>query len=354
MPILDSGYQHWSGTLGSHAWRWLVITRHGVRIGLRNRWLRLSLIVAALPGLVLVAMLCMWGLLEQQPELIETLRPILSIFSFLDARMIDEPRSYRVDVWTLSFSYFLKTQQWLSMVLILIVGPSLISQDLRYNSLPLYLSRPVRRFDYFLGKLGVIVTFIGAVTVVPVIAAWVLGLLFSLDFSIVRDTFGLMLAGAAFGLLIAVSAGMLVLALSSLSRNSRYVALFWLAIWMGTGMVSMVLQGIDMEQRQHAWRGREFDPDVFAAAELEAAERNWRPLTSYNDNLARIGQQLLGTDAVWNKLSKFHFGGERDRFLYESRGPQYPWQWSAMVLAAIFALSAWILNRSIRSLDRLK
>ena len=33
MPIFDQGYQHWSGKLWGHGWRWLAITRHGVRIG---------------------------------------------------------------------------------------------------------------------------------------------------------------------------------------------------------------------------------------------------------------------------------------------------------------------------------
>ena len=31
MPIFDQGYQHWNGTLSGHAWRWLAITRQGVR-----------------------------------------------------------------------------------------------------------------------------------------------------------------------------------------------------------------------------------------------------------------------------------------------------------------------------------
>ncbi len=51
------------------------------------------------------------------------------------------------------------------------VGPNLISQDLRFNAIPLYFSRPVRRFDYFLGKLGVIATFLAAVSIVPAVAA---------------------------------------------------------------------------------------------------------------------------------------------------------------------------------------
>jgi hypothetical protein len=34
--------------------------------------------------------------------------------------------------------------------------------------------------------------------------------------------------------------------------------------------------------------------------------------------------------------------------------PEYPWYWSAGVLAVLFGLSVCILNFRIRSLDRLK
>ena len=50
MPIFDQGYQHWSGTLSGHAWRWLAITRHGVRVALTNRWLRIALLVVLAAG----------------------------------------------------------------------------------------------------------------------------------------------------------------------------------------------------------------------------------------------------------------------------------------------------------------
>ena len=46
--------------------------------------------------------------------------------------------------------------------------------------------------------------------------------------------------------------------------------------------------------------------------------------------------------------------GVRKRFLATWSGPQYPWYWSAGVLAGIFALSAGILSLSVRSLDRLR
>jgi ABC-2 type transport system permease protein len=271
--------------------------------------------------------------------------------------MIADPRAWRKEFWTLSYSYFMLTEMRLSMILILIVGPSLISQDLRYNAFPLYLSRPLRRFDYFLGKWGVIVAFLGAVTVVPAVIAYVLGLLFSLDLTILRDTFPLLVASVVYGLIIAASAGTLILALSSLSRNSRYVALFWLAVWMGTSAVSGVLQQVDFEQRQRdAWRasqGGGFGAEFFER-ELEAARTNWRPLVSYTANLSRIGQELLGTAKAWEKLAQLRPGSEQGQFLMLNLGAQYPWTWSAGVLVGLFGLSAWLLNASIKSLDRLR
>jgi ABC-2 type transport system permease protein len=352
MPILDQGYQHWSGTLSGHTWRWLAITRHGVRTSLRNKILRLTLLATMLPALALAAVLCVWGLIERQSELVATIRA-MGIFN---AQMLADPLTYRVDVWTLSYNYFLGAQTWASMIIVLIAGPSLISQDLRFNALPLYLSRPLRRFDYFLGKLGVIVTLIGATTVAPAVIAYLLGLLFSLDLSILRDTMPVLLGGVAYGLVVAVSSGLIMLALSALSRNSRYIALFWLAFWIGTGTVAGVLQGVDAEQRRHeAWNDEGgFDAEKFAAAELKASERTWRPLASYQANLTRLRQAMLGTDAVWDKLSTLQPMGERNMFLLQLRGPQFPWQWSAGVLAVLGVISAWILHRSIRSLDRVK
>lgn len=352
MPIFDQGYQHWSGTLSGHAWRWLAITRHGIRVALTNRWLRIALIVAWLPAIALATTLCFWGLLEQQSELIQSLTPLLG---FLDRQMVLDPRAYRMEVWTLSYGFFMLTELRLAMLLILIVGPNLISQDLRYNALPLYLSRPLRRIDYFLGKWGVIVAFLGAVTIVPAIVAYVLGLLFSQDLGILKDTFPLLLASVGYGLIIAASAGTLILALSSLSRSSRYVAMFWLAVWLGSGAVSGVLQGIEHEQRRHATRGfGGANSSSFVEEELQAARTNWRPLVSYTANLARVGEEMLGTPEAWDRLARLRPGAEGDMARLRNVGVQYPWTWSAGVLLALFGLSAWILNRSIKSLDRLK
>ena len=350
MPIFDQGYQHWSGELAGHAWRWLAITRHGLRVALAGRAIRLVLFVAILPALMLAFVLCMWGLLELKSDLITAIMPMLG---FLDPAILAGPRAYRVEIWTISYSYFLRTETWLAMVLILFVGPNLISQDLRYNALPLYFSRPLRRIDYILGKLGVIVALLGSVIVLPALAAYALGMVFSLDITILRDTFRILLASVAYGLVISLSAGLLILALSSLSRNSRYVAMFWIGIWFVTSAVAGVLGAVNLEQRVH-------DAHFAASAgdapsdNQAAAERDWRPLISYTANLRRIGQQLLGTDAAWEKIMKLQPENRRAQDLLVVRGPQSPWYWSAAVLAALAGLSLCILNFRIKSLDRLK
>ncbi len=147
MPILDQGYQHWNGRLGGHALRWLTITRQGVRAQLKNRWVLMTLLSALLPALVLGAFLVLWGLFEQQSSI---LTPILFLFQNLPAELRDGPKGYRSTFWVLAFTQFFEVQIFVCMILTVLVGPDLISQDLRLNALPLYFSRPLRRIDYFL------------------------------------------------------------------------------------------------------------------------------------------------------------------------------------------------------------
>jgi ABC-2 type transport system permease protein len=366
MPIFDQGYQHWSGNLSGHAWRWLAITRHGVRVGLSNRLLRMFLLVACLPALILASMLCLWGMVERQSASVAALAPIFG--AIFGGDVLLDPRHYRVEVWTLCYRYFLSAELWISMILVVLVGPNLISQDLRFNALPLYFSRPLLRIDYFLGKLGVIAAFIGMVVVVPSIIAYVLGLLFSLDYTIVRDTYRILIASVLFGVLIAFSSGLMMLALSSLTRNSRYVALFWLGVWIVSGVVATVLTVADYEERRHrvmqefggpqavfgSRSTRQAFDDRMLAETQKSAKTNWRPLTSYQGNLSHLGNELLGTNAAVEKLSRLQRPRDRLDFMMVFMGYQFPWQWSAAVLAALFGLSACILMFSIKSLDRLK
>lgn len=355
MPIFDQGYQHWNGPLSGHAWRWLAVARHGVRALLQGRILRTLLLLAWLPAIALVGALAVWGLLEQQAE---------SVLSFLrqilPADVVAQPKEYRTAVWTITYSFFFKAELACSLFLVLLVGPNLISRDLRFNALPLYFSRPLTRLDYFLGKLGVIGFFLAATVIVPAAGAYLLGVAFSLDLSVVRDTYRLLWAGALYGLIITVSAGTVMLALSSLSRRSIYVGLAWAAFVFITFTFSGIMVGIrrDLARREvyetqmERWieahpappgirmynriypgfvsmrpsgpnapapspedraRQKWFQEWGFASMaahnEAEAAGHaedatDWRPLISYAYNLDRIGDWLLGTDSAWVTFGK--------------------------------------------------
>jgi ABC-2 type transport system permease protein len=242
MPIFDQGYQHWKGPLAGHAWRWLAVARHGVRATLKGRIVKGLLFLAWVPAIALVVVLATWGLLEQQAESVLTfLRRVLP------ADVIARPQDFRAAVWTIAYMFFFKAQLVTSLFLVLVVGPNLISRDLRFNALPLYFSRPLRRVDYFLGKLGVIGFFLAATVIVPAAVAYLLGVAFSLDAGVIRDTHHLLWGGIVYGLAITVSAGTMMLALSSLSRRSIYVGLTWAGFCFLTLLLSSILIGIRIE-----------------------------------------------------------------------------------------------------------
>ena len=159
----------------------------------------------------------------------------------------DDPQAFRQSLWTLAYSFFFQTELYFIMLLVTLAGPNLISLDLRYNALPLYLSRPLTRFDYFLGKLGVIAALVAAVAVLPAVVAYVLGVCFSLDLTVVRDTWRLLPESVLYGTVIVVSAGTLMLALSSMSRRSLYVGLAWVGLVLIGWVVASVLGQIHRE-----------------------------------------------------------------------------------------------------------
>jgi ABC-2 type transport system permease protein len=65
------------------------------------------------------------------------------------------------------FLRVLYVQGWFAFFITMIVGPALVSPDLRNNALPLYLSRPFSRFEYVLSKMTVLAALLSLITWVP-------------------------------------------------------------------------------------------------------------------------------------------------------------------------------------------
>src|SRR5262249_23667071 len=118
------------------------------------------------------------------------------------------------------------------------------------------------------------------------------------------------------------------LAMSSLTRNSRYVGAIWIGIWFISSTLGVVLTGL--------------------------LRRDWCPLVSYTSNLLRVADSLLDTRSAWEPLAAFFSEEGHERQLATLSNTTYPWYWSALVLAGLFGISIWILSQRVKSLDRLK
>jgi hypothetical protein len=118
-----------------------------------------------------------------------------------------------------------------------------------------------------------------------------------------------------------------MLAISSLSKNSRHVGGIWIGMWIVGGLLSSVLD--------------------------ESLEKDWCPLVSYTHNLSRVGETLLDTRAAWKEVEKFVGAVTRNQRSELFTDP-HPWSWSAATLLGWWALSVWILATRVRSLDRLR
>ena len=142
-----------------------------------------------------------------------------------------DPHAFRSPVWTLACSFFFRTQIFFIMLLVVIAGPGLISRDLRLqrpSSLLLSSARAARLLPRQARRHPGAAGGFGGSRAIAVLAYYSSALGFSLDPSVDQGN----LDGAdrehrLRKLIVALSAGTLMLALSSLTRRSLYVGVAW-------------------------------------------------------------------------------------------------------------------------------
>ncbi|PYV09666.1 MAG: hypothetical protein DMG07_22665, partial [Acidobacteria bacterium] len=126
MPIHDLSYRHWSGEWTSHPYRWWVITRQGIRLLAAKKWFLGLMILSALPFVVRSVILYLVTVVGNLP-------------------MVRVNAKFFLD--------FLNQQTSFVLPIAVFAGSGLIASDLKANALQIYLSKPITRRDYLLGKL---------------------------------------------------------------------------------------------------------------------------------------------------------------------------------------------------------
>lgn len=219
-----------------------VVASTGVSLVWRGAWIRRLLILLTFPSVVVGVMV---GVFEQTLserstqaaiEAIERSRPARNVIESagVDIAVVkSDPQKARHFVWSyLLFSLFRYPQAFGMILLVGLVAPRLISYDMRSRGYLLYLSRPLTPAEYVIGKAGVLYVIVFLVATLPALAIYLVGLFLSTNSLALLETWDIPLRILAASVILILPTSAIALALSSLTRESRYAGFVWFALWL--------------------------------------------------------------------------------------------------------------------------
>ena len=201
------------------------------------------------------------------------------------------------------FRGFLEWQDLFVFFMTIYVGGGLIANDRRANALQIYLSKPLLRAEYIAGKAAVLFTFLMAVTWLPGVLLVFLQVMFSGSFQFVINNLFLLPAITVATILQALLASFTMLALSSLSKSSRYVGILYAGVIFFTAAIYGAMYAI-----------------------TGSTSVSW---LSVGSNLAQV------VDVIFRQPPRY----------------TTPWQVSLIVVLGLIALSISVLERRVRGVE---
>jgi ABC-2 type transport system permease protein len=216
MPVYDQGYRRYEARAPLRQARFWPITREALRLVLVRRWFLVLLALSFTPFVVRVGQIY---LTLSNPQLNQLL-PI-------DGRLFGE---------------FLGQQIGFTLLLSIFGASGLVANDLRTGAILAYLSRPLTRRDYVIGKLLVPLSLCLAVTLVPGLLLYSTGLALGPEYYAKWELAWIGPAIVALALAISLVVSLLALAISALSRSARVAGLGLFLLILGTEMVRLILQ----------------------------------------------------------------------------------------------------------------
>jgi len=275
MPIHDQGYRHYGGSR-ARGRAWVVMFTTGVRTILGNRRWIMLMVAAWVPFLVRAVLFYIGS-------------------NFSQAAIIAPSAA--------AFRDFLGWQNLFVFLVTITLGAGAIAQDRRANALQIYLSKPLTRLEYLVGKLSVLMAFLLFITWLPSILLLVLQVLFAGNFTFLKANAYLFPAITLFTFIEVLMVSMCILALSSLSTNSRFVGILYTALIFFSKALAGVLFAVT--------RGTSF---------------SW---ISFGNNLDQLA------DVIYRVPPEY----------------ETPWPVSLAIVLGLIALSAVILERRVRGVE---
>lgn len=225
MPIHDQGYRRYGGTRAGIGRSWQVMTRAGVKNIISKRQFLGLMLFAWMPFVVRAVQIYVSANFQQA--------------SFL------APKGE-------TFREFLDQQGTFVFFVTIYVGAGLIANDRRANALQLYLSKPMTSAEYIAGKLAILFLFLVSVTFLPAMMLLLTQAIFAGSLTFVQNNLYLLPAITLFSLAQVLLASTTMLALSSLSKSSRFVGVMYAGLFFFTTALFNALRGIT-GQSSFAW-----------------------------------------------------------------------------------------------------
>jgi ABC-2 type transport system permease protein len=167
-PIADLSYRNYDGPLEPPAYRWWSIAAMSMHLASKKKlfWI-LSVLSAS------------WYVI------------LMIIFYFMDAltpaEMGDTNPLLQQVVWKNQFLHAFSISQFFLLLIALVIGAGAIANDNRSNALLVYLSRPVSRIDYLIGKwLGIFIP-ITMVVAIPALLFFLYGYMSFRDYGFLTE-----------------------------------------------------------------------------------------------------------------------------------------------------------------------
>ncbi len=275
MPIHDQGYRRYGGAR-ARGRAWLVMFRAGVLGIVTNRkWI--------------VLMIASW------------VQFVVRAVQFYIAANFAQAAIVAPNAQT--FRDFFDYQNIFVFLVTVTLGAVSIAEDRRANALQIYLSKPLTRLEYICGKLSVLMAFLLFITWVPAILLLVVQVLFAGNFTFLMANAYLFPSITLFAFIEVSMVSMCILALSSLSTNSRFVGILYTALIFFSDALYGVMRSV-----------------------TGGTHVSW---ISFGNNLAQVG------DLIFRVPLRF----------------ETPWLLSFTVVLLLIGLSALVLERRIRGVE---
>jgi ABC-type transport system involved in multi-copper enzyme maturation permease subunit len=149
------------------------------------------------------------------------------------------------------FRNFMSAEANTVMIVLVLAGSVLIGNDLRFGSMPFFLSKPISRWDYLLGKGLAVAVFINLFTTLPAVVLFVqYGLLETWDYFL--DFSHLLVGIVCYGMVLTACCTLLLLAMATWLRRTVPLIMTWTALFSFCQILSGALvNGLHQDRR---WR----------------------------------------------------------------------------------------------------